>query len=288
MKHLFLILLGITFATFAGVIITHAAETSYTPLAPLPGTYTGGVDSETTNLSLYLSGAIKLLIALGAGLSILVAIIGGTQYVAAGISPDAKSGAKERITNAFIGLALVLTSYLILNSINPKLVAFNFMLPEIEKSSVEPPPDDVCPSPNDTSVACCPTGIACQACSGCSLVTGVANKGCEASNCYLNTALLSKIQSVSVPGLLSWRITESWPPTVAHLSTCHQNGTCADLNNTGGSTQPEVIKILYDAFQAAGLNVTYESKDCAPYIAVGVTNCATYSLMTTESSYHVK
>ncbi|PIQ35509.1 MAG: hypothetical protein COW60_03665, partial [Candidatus Yonathbacteria bacterium CG17_big_fil_post_rev_8_21_14_2_50_43_9] len=89
------------------IFASFAFAQSYTPLAPLPGTYTGDVGSETTNLSLYLSGAIKLIIALGAGLSILVAIIGGTQYVAAGISPDAKSGAKERILNAFIGLALV-------------------------------------------------------------------------------------------------------------------------------------------------------------------------------------
>ncbi|HAS84472.1 MAG TPA: hypothetical protein DCS23_00120 [Candidatus Yonathbacteria bacterium] len=123
-----------TFFMFA----SFAFAQSYTPLAPLPGTYTGDAGSETTNLSLYLSGAIKLLIALGAGLSILVAIIGGTQYVAAGISPDAKSGAKERITNALIGLTLVLVSYLILNSINPNLVSFNFMLPPVGTSPMVP------------------------------------------------------------------------------------------------------------------------------------------------------
>jgi len=274
-----------TFFMFA----SFAFAQSYTPLAPLPGTYTGDAGSETTNLSLYLSGAIKLLIALGAGLSILVAIIGGTQYVAAGVSPDAKSGAKERITNALIGLTLVLVSYLILNSINPNLVSFNFMLPPVGTSPMVPtvvPPSGVCPSPNDTSVACCPSGIACQACSGCSLVTSVANKGCGTSNCYLNTTLLSKIQNVQ--GVSGWRITESWPPTVAHVSTCHQNGTCADLNNSGGSTDPTTIKKYYDAFKAAGLNVLYESKDCAPYKAVGITNCASYSTMTNYSSFHVK
>jgi len=110
---------------FAGFVFAQ----SYTPLAPLPGT----VDANTgqTNISMYLSGAIKLLIALGAALAILFAIIGGTQYVAAGISPDAKSGAKERIWGALIGLAIILTSYLLLNSINPKLVQFSFMLPPV-------------------------------------------------------------------------------------------------------------------------------------------------------------
>lgn len=113
------------FLMFAGFVFAQ----SYTPLAPLPGT----VDANTgqTNISMYLSGAIKLLIALGAALAILFAIIGGTQYVAAGISPDAKSGAKERIWGALIGLVIILTSYLLLNSINPKLVQFSFMLPPV-------------------------------------------------------------------------------------------------------------------------------------------------------------
>lgn len=130
MKKITPIITGSLVALFAGIFIAHAQ--SYAPLAPLPGTYTGTVGSETTNMSTYLAGAIKLIIALGAGLAVLVAIVGGTQYVAAGASPDAKSGAKERIFSAFIGLALVLTSYLILNSINPDLVNFKLELPPIK------------------------------------------------------------------------------------------------------------------------------------------------------------
>ncbi|MGB2580286.1 MAG: hypothetical protein WBC83_01160, partial [Minisyncoccia bacterium] len=212
-----------------------------------------------------------------------------TQYVAAGIAPSAKQDAKERILNALIGLTLVLTSYLILNSINPGLVQFNFSLPPIGTSPMAPAPitpGGLCPSPNDTSAACCPTGIVCQACSGCSVVSGVQNKGCGAPVCFLNTSLLSKIQNIS--GVTGWRITESWPPTVAHISSCHQNGTCADLNNSGGPTDPATIKNYYDAFAAAGLSVLYESSNCAPYTAVGVTNCQSYPTMTNQSSFHVR
>ncbi|HBH71826.1 MAG TPA: hypothetical protein DDX26_03150 [Candidatus Yonathbacteria bacterium] len=129
-KIVIFISLMATFFVFAS--FTHAQD--YTPLAPLPGTFTGATGSETTNLSTYLGGMLKLLIALGAGVSILVAIIGGTQYVVAGIAPSAKQDAKERILNALIGLTLVLTSYLILNSINPGLVQFNFSLPPIGTS----------------------------------------------------------------------------------------------------------------------------------------------------------
>lgn len=130
MKKITPIITASLVALFLGVFVVHAQ--SYAPLAPLPGTYTGVAGSETTNMSTYLAGAIKLIIALGAGLAVLMAIVGGTQYVAAGASPDAKSGAKERIFNAFIGLALVLTSYLILNSISPNLVNFKLELPPVK------------------------------------------------------------------------------------------------------------------------------------------------------------
>ncbi len=112
-----------------GVFVAYAQ--SYTPIAPLPGTFTGAEGSETTNMALYLSGLLKLLIALGAALAILFAIIGGTQYVAASINPSAKADALEKVQNALIGLAIILTSYLLLNSINPNLVRFDFILPPV-------------------------------------------------------------------------------------------------------------------------------------------------------------
>ena len=131
MKYVLSIFIGIIFTTLFGVFVAHAQN--YTPLAPLP-LGEGGTPLTTYTISSYLGGMLKLLIALGAGVSILVAIIGGTQYVAAGIAPSAKQDAKERILNALIGLTLVLTSYLILNSINPGLVQFNFSLPPIGTS----------------------------------------------------------------------------------------------------------------------------------------------------------
>lgn len=128
-KNLAPILAGLSIAMGAGVFVAYAQ--SYVPLAPLPGTYTGSAGSETTDLSTYLSGIIKLLIALGAMMSIFVTILGGVQYVASGITPSAKQDAKNRITNALIGLTLILTSYLILNSINPELVNLKFELPPV-------------------------------------------------------------------------------------------------------------------------------------------------------------
>lgn len=288
-KNIAPILAGLLIAIGAGVLVAHAVDTSYAPLAPLPGTYTtdtAGV--KTTTMSDYLSGMITLLIALGAATAILFAIIGGTQYVASGIAPSAKQDAKNRITNAFIGLALMLTSYLILNSINPELVDLKFSLPPVQgQVATTTAALGACPIPNDSSAACClGQGTSCAACSNCSEVTGVPYKSCGRPICFLNSALLGRIRRIS--GVSGWQITESWPPTVYHQSSCHQNGTCADLNNSGGPTDPTTIKKYYDAFKDAGLNVLYESKDCTSYIAAGVTNCQSYPTMTNASSFHVK
>lgn len=104
---------------------------SYTPLVKLPLGEKGAELSSWT-LSTYLSGMLRLIIALGGAIAVLMAIIGGVQYVASGIAPAAKNDAKNRITNAFIGLAIILTSYLLLNTINPDLVNFKLALPEVK------------------------------------------------------------------------------------------------------------------------------------------------------------
>lgn len=298
MKHFPSILSGLIIFLGIGVFVAHAQ--GYTPLTLLPGTYeTDSTGKATTNIALYLSGAIKLLIALGAALAVLFAIIGGVKYVAASINPSAKSDAIEDVQHALIGLAIILTSYLLLNSINPNLVRFNFMLPPVGTAPLQQYQQlgggsisSSCPNPNDASSACCPSGVNCTACLNCSKVdsSGVDYKPCGSGYvCYLNSTLLSKIKNVD-SSITGWRITESWPPTVSHISACHKDGTCADLNNSGGSTSPTTIRYYYDAFIAAGLDVTYESTDCAPYVAAGIPagDCGTFSTMTNHSSFHVK
>ena len=91
---------------------------TYTSLVSLPGVSTAGASVNVPN---YISGILTLVISLSGALAVLMLVIGGTQYVASGITPDQKQRAKERIRDALIGLALVLGSWLILHSINPNL-----------------------------------------------------------------------------------------------------------------------------------------------------------------------
>ena len=137
MKYLPSIIAGLLLTLGGGVLIAHAEVPpvqGYIPLVSLPGVTNAGGDGNAGKavvLGEYLAGMLKLLIGLGGVFAILMAIIGGTQYVAASINPSAKSDALSKIQNSFIGLALILSSYLLLNSINPNLVALNLTLPPI-------------------------------------------------------------------------------------------------------------------------------------------------------------
>jgi len=102
----------------------------YTPLAPLPGTTRGDCASDNkdnkcvTDIQTYIPGIFKLAIGIASVLAVLMIIIGGVEY----ITTDAiqgKSDGKARIQNALLGLVLVLVSWILLYTINPKLTVFN-------------------------------------------------------------------------------------------------------------------------------------------------------------------
>ena len=106
-------------------------QEEYQPLAPLPAKFFedftpgGSGMNNMYDLPNYLSGMFKILLALAGLLAVVMIVIGGIEYM----STDAISGkseGKERITNAVLGLLLALVSWLLLYTINPKLLEFNF------------------------------------------------------------------------------------------------------------------------------------------------------------------
>lgn len=75
-------------------------------------------------------------------LAMFMIVIGGVQYVAAGAAgnPENTKDALNRITMAIGGLILALSSWLILNTINPKLLDFELNLSTEEGGSFTPLP----------------------------------------------------------------------------------------------------------------------------------------------------
>ncbi|MBU6426660.1 DUF308 domain-containing protein [Patescibacteria group bacterium] len=131
--------------------VTSAGVKSYTLLEPLPCIpYTYSVDlpggggmsktvdcpggagapQTTVDLSTFFIYAFNLLIALSAVAAVFMMVWGGFEYMTSD-AWNKKSAGKDKFWNAIWGLLMVLGSYLILKTVNPKLVAIPASIPPI-------------------------------------------------------------------------------------------------------------------------------------------------------------
>jgi hypothetical protein len=120
------ILLVITMFFLLSPLITYALDvpTTYTPLAPLPtiGTSSSLTLATTVDFQSYVTYAFNLLIAIAAVMAVFMITVGGFQYMTSDAVQGKKDGL-EKIKNAIYGLILVLSSYLILKTIDPRFVS---------------------------------------------------------------------------------------------------------------------------------------------------------------------
>lgn len=101
-------------------------DTTYTPLAPLPGFETSfdTLPSETNKCPFgnYLNIMIKLILGIAGVLAMVMITMGGIQYMTSDLVSSKEAG-KETVTNAILGLLIGLGAWLILNTINPALLS---------------------------------------------------------------------------------------------------------------------------------------------------------------------
>lgn len=103
-------------------------------LEPIPGLTAQG---EKLNLSAFLQALFKVLLAVGAILAVIMLVIGGVQLALS----EAAGGRKEalsRVKNAVLGLLLLFGSVLLLQTINPDLLDFKFLVPAAKTNSNPP------------------------------------------------------------------------------------------------------------------------------------------------------
>ncbi len=93
-----------------------------------------GQNFEEASLGHYFSLLFNTLIGLAGGISVLIIVVSGLQYIISEV-PGVKTGAKGRITEALVGLVLALSAYLILYTINPDLVNLNLELKQLETTA---------------------------------------------------------------------------------------------------------------------------------------------------------
>ncbi len=112
--------------------------TDYVVLAPLPRTTVNctvnGKAEQCTDLSMYLPRAFELTIGIAVALAFVVIVYGGVMY-ATSDALSGKSAGREAIENALWGLLLVIGSYVILQTINPKMLDFTL---DIQQFTVNP------------------------------------------------------------------------------------------------------------------------------------------------------
>jgi len=112
--------------------------TPYTLLAPLPLSGLEGEEVKVTTAKPYIEGIFVLIIAIAGGLAVVKIIFGGIKYMSTDAF-EAKSDAKETIQNAIWGLLLAISAWLILFTINPKLIKFDLTIPQQPIPTQTPP-----------------------------------------------------------------------------------------------------------------------------------------------------
>ena len=96
----------------------------------------GTIKTGGSDLSPYLGGLYSFGVAAAAGLAVIMVIWGGIEYITS-VAGEGKSGGKDKITSAILGLLLALGSYIILNTINKDLLKLSFDLKDAKELGVD-------------------------------------------------------------------------------------------------------------------------------------------------------
>lgn len=200
---------------------------------PVPG---GSCDNQ---ISYFINLLITLLIGISAVVLVIQLIIQGYQYMVTDI-PFLKASAKSRFFDALLGLLLALSSYLILNTINPKLVSSDLNVAGIDISLDEES------DANDFETFSSHTGgtITASKCVGglVSIPQGIEVKNSVDNKMVCKNFAPKLVELKSKTPSVSWRITST--TNGRHSSQCHKKGTqktgnCLDIALvSGGSPVP--------------------------------------------------
>ncbi len=274
-KLILLFFCSLSLLTVARVFAQTPSGYQYTPLvpsAPYVNQATGKVD-----VGSFVTTAIQTMIAVAGVLSVIFIMIGGIQYMTTD-SFGGKGNAKSTIQHAIFGFLLAIGAYVILYTINPNLLSFNLTPAPIPGGAIDtsglgtntggtlPTGNPIC-----TNGHCSAYDSGCI--TNCTAVTNLPMKtgqACSNDPCFLNSDLINKLQSFNTAmGNTPWQITEAFPPTVDHDSSCHNpgnsnSGQCADISLIYSGSSPsisDVAKFLGNIISGGFSSFIYEVCD---------------------------
>ena len=190
-----------------------------------------------------------------------------------GDAQRAQNEAKEGLKWALFGLVIVLGAWLFVKFIFDLFGyrfgdPFDFRSEDIVETlpPVPPPPP---PSPPGGPPDPAPPGTPGGGCSGCvTLSPDIPCKGRSRNACNVSSSLAGKLENLNnLSDDPPWRVTEAWPPSRTHASSCHSDGTCVDVNfiNRNNDATTENIRAFIDAARRSGLDAVYETSDSSVY-----------------------
>lgn len=225
---------------------------TYKLLAPLP---MFGTEFNASGKSFgdYLSIMFTFFVSFAGVLAVVMLIFGGIQYMSTDSLSGTESG-RSKMYQAIFGLIIVLASYVILNTVNPNLVKFNF---SIQGQTIE-----IAETADDGStlnVQYSGTGTCPQDCVDLLPEVPIKNSSGKKIEKTVKEKLVVFTNKVKTDGVINgaWGTTEAWSPSRTHKASCHPKGTCIDANFTGNPS-PEKIKRFIQQASASGLCAIYE------------------------------
>jgi len=102
-------------------------EINFTPQVPFGDTITSADIKGGAGLAKYINNVYKYAIGVVGILATIIMMWGGVRWITAGGDSSAVGDAKKWIEGALMGLTLTMTSYMILNFVNPDLVNFKLI-----------------------------------------------------------------------------------------------------------------------------------------------------------------
>jgi hypothetical protein len=235
-------------------LFVHADNVGRVSLS-IPGSNSNSSSSSPVT---FIANFYQFAILIGGLLAFGAIVYGGIKYITAAGNPSSQSEGKEWIYSALLGLLLLAGAYLILNTVNPALV--NLTLPGLRVISLQGAGGGTTGGGGGTTGAGCAGGSCSNlsddgfSCKPASQQPGGVDS-CSAAQGMVNT--LDCLQQNGAP---PFTVTEAMPPTVDHMSQCHNNGCCVDvtLNNPTCSQ----VQALVAASQACGGSAANEYSNC--------------------------
>ena len=277
MKKIILIIVYTLSLTVGNMVYAQTGE--YTTLAPLPGTTKSCNGTTcTADINSYLGGFLNLTITIGAVLAMIYIGLYGFQYAVSDSAPK-KSEYKDKLWTIFQGLLLILSAYVIIYTINPKLVAVNLNL---ESPKYQPVPVDTTGGNASMGTVGCRSATECVYRYTNSVGASIAYKNCfecnaattygidvkttviDGKNALINRDLGSRLAAIQAESNKlgtqpQFILTETWPPTVNHAEQGQYNGTSVDLAFKTPPTATQ-IKTFIEIASRNGISAQYEVK----------------------------